>query len=69
MDFGERGLEFTEVATEEAIARAREKVAGVPITGTCHNIKCGDDCGNRPFCNAECRDAYEIQQRAKRLKR
>lgn len=60
MDFGDIGLEVTETATADAIAKVRAKAnTGLKITGTCYNENCGDDCPEKLFCSVKCRDAYE----------
>lgn len=64
MDFADIGQEATDQRTEALIAsqRALAQVT-LEITGTCHNPRCEDDCGPRPFCNASCRNEYDALKR------
>lgn len=64
MDFGDIGQAATEARTEALIQEARkESQKTLPITGSCHNPRCGDDT-DKPFCSPKCRDEYD-----RRLKR
>jgi len=60
MDYGDIGQQYTEERNEALIASQRALAQQtLEITGTCHNPRCEDDCGPKPFCDAKCRDEYD----------
>lgn len=62
MDELDLSSEREQLARDRAIAAARTG-KGLKVTGECHY--CGEACP-RQFCDVECRDQYEVEQRAKR---
>lgn len=65
MDFADIGSEVTEAITAQAILKARQAVEVLRYTGSCHNIRCGDDLEEGLFCNIKCRDEYEKLRKLK----
>lgn len=71
MDFADIGSDAAEKNTEDAIARTlynariELRTNKFPITGSCYNIRCGDDSPGRPFCSIKCRDEYDRMQKVR----
>jgi len=58
VDYGsDNGMQFV----EDSIERVRQKARKRTYSGFCHY--CGEEVqGKKPFCNAECRDDYDLEQ-------
>lgn len=60
----ERDMQYQ--ADMEADRRYRASQGGLEYTGCCHY--CGDITGGgRRFCDADCRDAYDHEQKLKKM--
>jgi len=66
-DIADEGNEITELATERAIAKIKDKIADavrIEPQGFCLNPKCADDLDEgRLFCNAACAKQYEVYKK------
>lgn len=67
MDDADRAEERIEQAMEDALAEVRRSQAhGVQAVGLC--LYCGETLPDHMrFCDADCRDGYEYEQRIKRM--
>jgi hypothetical protein len=67
-DLTDKASDYEEQARDAAIsvARVAAQRARLPSVGQCHH--CGAEVGPQArFCDAECRDGYEFEQRMRKL--
>ena len=64
-DIYEQATEKEERDRDLAIQAARAKNQPLKITGFC--LFCNQQLASRRFCDAECREDYEMQQKMKRI--
>lgn len=64
IDFGDKAQEINDTFLAETLAKQKRKTLSIPFSGSC--LSCGEPVHERRFCDSDCREHWEENQRRKR---
>lgn len=64
IDFGDEAQAINDSFLEHTLQQQKRKTLSIPFSGSC--LSCGEPVKERRFCDADCREHWETNQKRKK---